>query len=208
MIMINEHVSIPYQNVINPYKRISWTAIFMGALVGMGLTFLLGLFSTAIGLSAFNLSQDGTIVLAIGGLAGILIGIICSMLAGGYTAGYLGRLHSPLRNLGILYGFGTWTVALLLSALFAGQLSTYLTTYSDKISNSVLVVPGNKANATEQMVVKSTPTSIDKDQKTIKVTATPKSLASGAFIVFMVFLVGAISNCIGACWGMGCRRND
>jgi len=180
----------------------------MGALVGMGLSVLLGLFGTAIGLSAFNVSQDGAIVLAVGGLIGILIGVICSMFIGGYTAGYLGRLHAPLRNLGILYGFGTWTVALIISAVCAGQISSYLTTYSNKISNSVFVAPENKARATEQVVVEATPTERAEDERTIKITATTKSLTWGAFCVFALFFAGAFSSCLGACWGMNCKRTD
>jgi len=57
------------------YKRISWTAIFVGAIVAVGLSFLLNLFGIAIGLSAFTLSTDGASVLAVGGLVGMIIGV-------------------------------------------------------------------------------------------------------------------------------------
>ncbi|MDI1351669.1 MAG: hypothetical protein PSV35_02705, partial [bacterium] len=150
----------------------------------------------------------GAVVLAIGGLIGILIGVIASMFVGGYAAGYLGRLYSPMRNHGILYGFITWTVALMLTAVVTGFLSNYLTTYSNKVSNSVFVVPANKEHATEQVIVESTPSSMAKEQKTVKVTATPNSLFWGAFSVFILFFVGAFASCVGASWGMCCKRND
>lgn len=206
--MINEMQAVPYTHIVHPMKRVCWTAIFIGALVSMGLAVLLAMFSTIIGLSAFNLSEDGKIALAIGGLVGLLIGVICSTLVGGYAAGYLGRLYSPQRNLGILYGFTTWTVALLLSAVFAGHVSSYLTMYSNTVSNSVFVVPENKAHATEQVVVETTPTSMDKQQTTVTIAATPKSLIWGAASVFFLFFMGAFSSCLGASWGMSCKRND
>ena len=67
------------------YKRMSWTAIFVGALIGTGLGFLLHLFGIAIGLSAFSLTPDGATAVAIGGIVGMLIGVIASMLAAGYA---------------------------------------------------------------------------------------------------------------------------
>ena len=70
------------------------------------------------------------------------------------------------------------------------------------------MVPGNKDHATEQVIVKTTPTSIDAEQKTMTVTATSKSLVLGAFSVFILFFIGAIASCFGACWGMSCKRID
>src|SRR5687767_10657531 len=72
-------------------KAISWTAILAGALVGMGLTFLLNTFSIGIGLSLVRTTEDGLTSLAIGGFIGLLIGAIVSMFAAGFTAGCLGK---------------------------------------------------------------------------------------------------------------------
>ena len=191
------------------FKRISWTAIFVGALVGIGLSFLLNLFGMAIGLSAFTLSTDGAIVLAVGGLVGIIIGIIASMLAAGYAAGYLGRLHCPQRNLGIVYGFTTWSVALIFTAVIGAQISSYITSYSNAISHSVLVTSQDKTHPSTTLTVKTTPSStVNADKKTIKVTASPNSLAWGALSVFAIFFIGAFASCLGACWGMSCKRED
>lgn len=190
------------------FKRISWTAIFIGAIVGLGLSFLLNLFGIAIGLSAYTLSNDGAIVLAVGGLCGIIIGIIASMLAAGYAAGYLGRYHCPQRNLGIIYGFTTWTVALVLSAMIGTQISGYITSYSNAMSHSVVVSSQDKAHSSPTVTVKNTPSADNVDHKTIKVTTSANSLAWGAFSVFVIFFIGAVASCIGACWGMSCKRED
>lgn len=203
MITEKETITLHDYGHCHPFKRISWAAIFVGALVGIGLSFLLNLFGIAIGLSAFTTSTDGAIVLAWGGLIGIIIGVIAAMLVAGYAAGYLGRHYCPQRNLGILYGFTTWTVALLLTAIIATQVSSYVATYSNSITNAVFVVP-SESNA-------STPAVINTDNKntdTTKVAVSPTDLATGAFSVFALFFIGALASCAGACLGMNCNKEE
>ena len=108
------------------WKRLSWTAVIVGALVGVGLTFLLALFSAAIGLSAFSMDSTGATTLAVGGFIGVVIGILVSMFLAGWVAGYLGRPYAMGRNLGVLYGFTAWCLALLLTASFAGPIGRYV----------------------------------------------------------------------------------
>lgn len=104
--MINEQDSLHSTHTFFP-KRLSWSAIFFGALIALGLGFLLNLLGCAIGLSLFNLSNEGDIVISIGGLIGIITGLISSMILAGYATGYLSREYHPQRNLGIMYGFAT-----------------------------------------------------------------------------------------------------
>jgi hypothetical protein len=130
------------------------------------------------------------------------------MLAAGYAAGYLGRLHCPQRNLGIVYGFTTWSVAVVFSAVIGAQISSYVTSYSNAISHSVFVTSQDKTNPSATLTDNTTPSAVNKAQKTIKVTASPNSLAWGAFSVFAIFFIGALASCVGACWGMSCKRED
>lgn len=200
--MINEHT---VGTSVIKQKRICWSAILVGAFVGVGLGFLLQLFGAAIGLSAFT-AQDGTIAIATGGLIGFLIGVIASMFVAGYAAGYLGRSWCPQRNLGILYGFTTWTVALLLSALLMGHVGKYVASYTDNLSTSVVIVNDSQPNhptvTTDQDEVQAA-----NDQATPVVTASTRDLAWSAFILFAAFFIGAFSSCLGAHYGMQCKRS-
>lgn len=207
--MINKNEMGHDEHYCHPHllSRMSWTAIFVGALIGIGLTFLLNVFGFALGLSAFTVGADGVIVLAIGGFLGMLVGVIASMLAAGYAAGYLGRTHCPKRNLGMLYGFTTWSVALLLTSVVATQMSAYMMSYSHSISHSVFVVSDDKASHPFTMAVKDK-SSAENNQKVMKVTMTPAALAGWAFSVFILFFVSALASCFGACWGMDCKRED
>lgn len=190
--------------IVPPLRRISWSAVFAGALVGVGLGFLLNLFGIAIGLSAYSINNGATVV-AVGGLIGILIGVIASMLVAGYAAGYLGRGYCPRRNLGILYGFTTWTVALILSAAVSAHISHHVVNYSNAITHTV-VAPDNTEGTPSATI-----TNTDKPQPTkpqVNVQVTPEQLAWTSFTIFVLFFIGAFATCVGACWGMSCKRDD
>ena len=198
------------------YARISWSAIFIGALIGVGLGFLLNLFGVAIGLTAFNSNSTGANAIAIGGFLGMLVGFIAAMVAAGYAAGYLGRFWCPRRNLGILYGFATWTLALILSAGIAGVLSDYVASSSKVTVNSSLMqadTTSNAANTTDNSDNKAVTTKVkgkegDSNNTMAQVTMPANTFVLSAFLIFLLFFVSAIACCIGACWGMGCRRED
>lgn len=179
-------------------QRISWSAIIVGALIGVGLTFLLNLFAVAIGLSAFSMSEEGATSLAMGGLVGLIISTIVAMFFAGFTAGHLGRLYVPKRNMGLAYGFTTWSVSIILSALLTTHVGGYVKSYSDNVTQHGIVVVDENASSHH-----------GKSQMT---AVTPKEIsggiALGAFIVFGLFFVSAFSSCLGAHYGMSCREEN
>lgn len=208
--MINKNKSEQEHCHIHPNKRISWTAIFVGALTALGLSFLLNLFGIAIGLSAFKTMSNGSVIVVIGGMLGIIIGVVISTVVAGYAAGYLGRLYCPERNLGIIYGFITWVMALILGAALIGLLSQYVVTYTNSISRTVVAVPitVNQISTPVGTTKISSSTKNGQKEAIVEVNVTPTNLASGAFIIFTLFLLGAIFTCVGASWGMHCKRDD
>lgn len=179
--------------------RINWAAIFAGALVGVGLGFLLNIFSMAIGLSAYTSGPDGANVIAIGGVLGLLIGVIASMGTAGFVAGYLGRFYHCYCHAGVIYGFVTWSLALLLSALLVIPMSHYATFYEKNLNPHL------------------TPTQISATETSDKLThqenvppkkamnITPEHLAWSGWILFIIFFLGAFSSSLGACYGMCCK---
>lgn len=184
--------------------RVSWSAVFVGSLVGIGLAFLLNLFGLAIGLSAFTTSTTGNISLAIGGIIGLGVGVFVSMYLCGFTAGYLGRRQGMNRNIGIIYGFTAWCVALVLSVLLASQFSHYVTNYSDMVANTSTVVITNKDNTRTMQA----PTPVKARGKTAVVnTDNTNILGMSMFVMFLLFFIGAASSCFGGYYGMSCNEN-
>lgn len=184
-----------------------WSAIFSGALVGVGLAFLLHMYGVAIGLSAYSSSPDGASTIAIGGVLGMLIGVIAAMATAGFVAGYLGHHHYHHTHGGVIYGFITWSLVLILSVLIAGPLMQYADNYNDALSKPVSV---QSQNAGDEKAGETTITApkVKVETATSVKEITPKELAWSGWIVFGLFFIGALSSCVGACCGMGCKRPE
>lgn len=185
-------------------RRLSWTAVIAGALIGLGLSFLLNLFSVAIGLSVVTKTHEGVVTLAVGGFIGLIIGAVVSMFVAGFAAGFLGRPYCIKRNLGVLYGFTTWCFSLILMVLLSSSMGRYIHSYSDFISNpkttiftthkveSVATVPSTTSNIT---------TTIDEKK-------TAKSLEYSALLIFVLFFISGLASCFGGHYGMSCGEDD
>ncbi|HHF7353298.1 TPA: hypothetical protein ACPSKZ_003190 [Legionella anisa] len=208
--MVNKNTPDHEHCHIHSNRRISWTAVFVGALTALGLSFLLNLLGIAIGLSAFKTMSNGSVIVVVGGLLGVIIGIVISTIAAGYVSGYLGRLYCPERNLGIIYGFTTWVLALILGAALIGLLSQYVVTYTNSVSRTVVAVPitVNQISTPVGTTKISSLTKNGQKEAVVEVNVTPTNLASGALIIFALFLVGAIFTCVGASWGMRCKKDN
>lgn len=185
------------------HKHFSWTAVIVGAFVGIGLSFLLNLFSIAINLSLVSTTKEGMVTLAVGGFIGILIGAIVAMFVAGFTAGYLGRPYT-VKNLGPLYGFTAWCLALILTALLTSHMGRYVTAYSNFASNpSEIIVTDNNSPAgmmPMNMVNPNNGMPVMNAQKSIN------SLGMGTFLIFILFFIGALASCFGGHYGMACRE--
>lgn len=176
-------------------KRISWTAILSGALVGVGASFLLNLFCIGIGVSAFTPIQEGTTVLAVGGLIGLAVSAFISMFAAGWVAGYLGRPFAARRHLGELYGFITWSVALIITIVLASHVDKFISNFSD----TMIVVRPHAA------VVNFTTN--DATQHTVNAAETAtNAVAVTAFTTFFLFFIGAMASCFGGAVAMRCGK--
>lgn len=194
--------------VVTRPNKMCWSSIFAGAFVGVGLVFLLQIYSSAISLSAYSSSQSGASVIAVGGFLGLLIGTIAAMVTAGFVAGYLGRYHYYHISGGIIYGFITWTISLLMTVILAGAMMHYMNFYSNALTSSS-VNNGPKIHVTEAKNDNSLP--IPTHQNTTESTAkkvTPTELAWGGWIIFVLFFLGAISSCMGAICGMKCKKEE
>jgi MFS family permease len=175
-------------------KCISWSAILVGALVGVGLGFLLNLFSVAIGLSAFSTSPEGVSAFAIGGFIGLAIGGVVSQFVAGWTAGYLAHPHCPKRNSGALYGFTTWAVGLIFIIFLSSPVAHYLASSSSYISNHTVVMSHPDAPAAADTTVSTEKAAND--------------TGKAGLALFTLFFLAALAGSYGGHFGMVCRPED
>jgi len=187
---------------------ISWSAIFMGAFVGVGLAFLLNLFSTAIGLKAFNNTPEGATVFLAGGFIGLVISGFVSMFAAGWTAGHIGRRGNLAScKLDLMYGFVTWTITLVASMYLTAHTGKFLMDHTNVLnggsaptvsvdadnSNNHRAAPIIESNGGTNVVVNKTKTD---------------NLSNLTFVMFFLFFFGALSSCFGAHCAMHCGRKE
>lgn len=175
------------------HKCVSWTALFTGALVGVGIIFLLDVFCIAIGLSVFPVTENGTISLAVGGLVGATVAAFVSMFTAGWVAGYLGRPFCLKRNLGTLYGFTTWCLILILTMFMFSHVGHYISSYANFMSNPATIVSAESAPVS--IVVPTT-----RSHMVINISA--NNLAVNLLVVFILFYLSAIAACLGGHYGM------
>jgi hypothetical protein len=176
-------------------RSLSWGAVLTGALVALGLTFLFNLLTIALGLSLYTQSTDGAKVLTFAGYAWVLIGGYIILFISGWIAGRLVHHHCILHWCnGILHGFVTWTVYLILSMMVLSYMAT-------PASVSLL-------RTTFMSITDESTTSINPDRQSDS-KSTPQTVHKAghvAFGSFFIFLVGALGCAAGAAYGVRERR--
>lgn len=92
-------------------RRVSWGAIFAGAVVALVLQLMLNLLGLSIGLGAIDPAAQQDPLGGLGTGAGIWLVVtgLIALFAGGWTAGRLAGLPRPID--GVLHGFVAWAVA-------------------------------------------------------------------------------------------------
>lgn len=193
-------------------KCISWSAIFGGAFVGVGLGFLLNLFGIAIGLSAFNNTPSGVATLAIGGFIGLLIGTIASMFFSGWVAGYLARAVCPRRHIGALYGFLAWCLALVLTIVLTAHVNHFISDhyhYLSKPNAAVISVTTDDAGALATTQIKvNDGRNVVATQAAADTEKAANNLGIAALLTFILFFVGALASCLGGYCALKCCADD
>lgn len=186
-------------------KCISWSAIFVGALVGLGLTFLFNLFSLGIGLTVFTTSSSGAATFAVGGFIGMLITVIISMFVAGGIAGLLARSVCNHAWMGVLYGFTTWCVALFVTMWMSFHITQLVSSYYHSLAHpeiAIIKMTNGEAYSKEasQPIKDVSSTSVSTSEEKVR------PIIGGAFfIMFLFFFIGALSSCIGGYVGVKCE---
>lgn len=186
--------------------HVVWSAILMGALAAIGLSFLLNLFSIAIGLTAVATNSTGNGTLALGSFLGLLIGSIACMFFSGWLAGYIARPSYKKINVGGVYGFAAWCLALLITILTASSVGKFIAGSANSLANPAAFSEmrvNQPDNLTAVTISSATHDQINNPTKSLNAASV------GAFLIFILFFVGALSSTIGGyCAGSIKNKDD
>ncbi len=103
------------------FRRISWGAVFAGAVTALAVLTLLNLLGLAIGFSTINPTEESNALggLGIGAAIWFVIANLLALFAGGWVAGRL--CGFPKNSTSMLHGFLTWATFTIFSVYVASS---------------------------------------------------------------------------------------
>lgn len=206
--VVNRETHIHEEPIVPGCRNyLSWTAIVAGAFVAIGISFLFDLFGMGIGLSAYSVTttQTGANALAFGGYVAMVLAGMIAMFAGGWVSGYIGRPTCIQGCHGILYGFITWCLALILSFILVAYAADFMTFQYRALTNSNIsnftttsntAMPSfsptgrNAAGAANTGGGRNTEVNVNDEQAA-------KETAKTVLMLFLLFFAGALASAFG-----------
>ncbi|RUR07523.1 hypothetical protein [Legionella sp. km772] len=183
----------------------SWSALFAGALGGLGLNFLFNLLALAIGLACFSVDETGKTLFSLGGCLGFGFFTLLAMFLNGWLAGILSPRNLEAKAWGLLWGFLSWCILLVFTIILLMNMIQFLAFHSNFTSNLVAIKIQNNApmlTETKAHGLKTSPLSFN-------IETNKKIITLNAFITFILFAMGAVASSIGGLAGYSCsKRND
>ncbi|CAN5245044.1 hypothetical protein BH10PSE19_BH10PSE19_14700 [soil metagenome] len=194
--MINPAIPSHIDTIHKHTHCISWNAIVAAALVAIGLNFLLYIFTTGVGLSAFTLNSNGQLTLMVGGLIWLVIASYFIMFLVGWIAATHAKHRILHRCTGALHGFTAWSLALVITVvLFSSGVSNTVgipvfTQYG--YNNVATTAAATAAQATGSVVGNTVPPSNPVEAKTVA-----NKTGLGILALFFIFLSSALGSICG-----------
>ena len=133
-------------------KRVSWGAIFAGAIVGLGILILLGLLGSAIGIGAIDPGQEADPLGGLGTGTAIwwVISSLIALFIGGYVAGKLAGF--PSRSTAMMHGLTVWALVTFLTLWLASSvIGSVVNTAASALTSATRAVASAAASATSNI---------------------------------------------------------
>lgn len=188
-------------------KCLSWSGIFAGMMVAIGLTILFDLLTQGMGISLFGKDEHGMQTLVFGGFAWALIGVYVVLFLAGAVSGHLAGCgcHTSCCK-SMLYGMLTWcsyTVAsiIILALLAVTPASSFFKSAFVHQSDAAVatVHPAKEVAVPAKSSAKKAPAAAVETE--VKVDDAHK-VGFATLAGFLIALSGIIGSCIGAYYGM------
>jgi hypothetical protein len=190
---------------------LSWTSVFAGTLVAIGLSFLFNLFGLAVGLSAYSTAPEGHTMLVAGGYLGMVASVMISMFIGGWVSGYLGKEQCSNKKFGILYGFITWCITLILSIFITAHVGQFITIQQSALAHNELMVKlsTNVSHSMSTSTKTENMSTLDMNNAHHMNALSKKethAIGGSLLLTFLLFLAGAIMSAYGGYRGIRSKK--
>ena len=151
------------------HRRISWQAIFAGVIVAVSVQILLSLLGAGVGLGMVHTTVSGTPDAGSFGIgAGLwwLISNLIALAAGGYVSAWLAGVS--LRFDGMLHGFVTWGISMLLTIYLLSSAVGGLLGGALSVTGSTLSAAGDSVKSAAPSVAQAAGLSPDVIQQQVQ----------------------------------------
>ena len=185
------------KKIVIPY--ISWSALFAGAMTGIGLNFLLNLLALGVSLASFSVSTSGETLFSGWGFASFIIMTLCAMFTTGWVAGKLTPRLLEKRAWGILYGFLSWSILLIFTIILITNFIQYAAFHSNFTANLIEIKLKNSA----PMLTTTTAHGILNSPLSFNIETHKKVITLNALLTFLLFFIGATASSLGGLLGYG-----
>lgn len=196
-------------------KRVSWGAIFAGAVVAVAIMVLLSLLGLGIGFSTLEVGEPVNDVPVITAIWWAVTSIIATG-AGAFVAGRLAGIPNPLT--GMFHGAAVWAVSSLVVLWFAAStvgfafgLAGQAVQTTAKVAGSVAATTGRIAAQSDAIQIPTTPPDVNVNQQQVRnevdalaEEARPVAsealdmMASVSWYMFLSSLAGLVAALMGA----------
>lgn len=180
-----------------PY--ISWSALYAGAIAGVGLNFLLNLLALGLGLASFSVSATGKTLFSFWGFSAFIISALAAMFVTGWVAGKLTPRVLANKAWGLLYGFLSWSLLLIFTIILITNFIQYTAFHSNFTSSLVEV----KLRNSSPMLTETTAHSVPDSPLSVNIETNKKLITVNAFLTFLLFFIGAAASALGGLIGYG-----
>jgi len=192
-----------------PRHCFSWSAVIVGALAGIGVSFLLNLLTVALGLSSFAQTATSAQVFSLGGFTVLTLVSILSMSTLGWIAGYMGasfninaEIAANNTTYGYLYGFIAWSLALILTMFLSAHIGNFISYGVSTLSNPTTATQEYEAG---NSIASNSITDDESiwDDGAVESPIAEKTETVALFVMFSLFFIGALSATIAGHHGYG-----
>lgn len=190
--------------------KISWSAVFAGAIAALGLSFLINLLNVGLGFSAYALGGNTT-ALTVTTLTWLALTAFITMLISGLLSGYLAKKYYFNCWSGAIHGFIGWGISLVALVALGTQLSIALPLNLQAIASfeKAIIVKHSDNNTAAMPSELTSPITQDHQGKVvIDEEKAAKLLAAIGLQAFLLFLIGALASSLGGHIGIRCNEKS
>lgn len=180
-----------------PY--ISWSALYGGAVAGVGLNFLMNLLALGLGVTSFSVSENGDTLFSGWGFSFFIISALCAMFITGWIAGTFTPRVLEKRTWGLLYGFLSWSLLLIFTIILITNFIQYTAFHSNFTSSLVEI----KLKHSLPMLTETAAHKIPNSPLSFNIETHKKVITLNALLTFLLFFVGATASALGGFIGYG-----